>query len=69
MIDLDACQALIGSCAIEEVAVRVYARVIGHYPHRNQMLIDAGWTAMSLDGHGQIPNGSYCLFEDEPLLR
>lgn len=60
---------MIGACALEDIAVRIGARVIGHYPHRNQLLIDVGWTALSLDGQGQIPNGSYCLFEDEPNLR
>lgn len=66
---IDSCQAMIGACTVEEVAVRVGARVIGQYPHRNQLLIDVGWTALSLDGHGQLSNGSYCLFDDEPNLR
>jgi len=66
---VDVWQNMIGACTLEEVAVRVGARIIGHYPHRNQLLIDVGWTALSLDGQGQIPNGSYCLFEDEPNLR
>jgi D-serine deaminase-like pyridoxal phosphate-dependent protein len=65
----DVCQNVIGACALEDIAVRVGSRVIGHYPHRNQLLIDAGWTAMSLDGQGALPNGSFCLFEGEPNLR
>jgi len=59
---------MIGSCQIVDMAVRVASRVIGHYKHRNELLIDAGWTAMSMDGKGGIPNGSYCLFEDQPNL-
>lgn len=64
----DAQQCMIGSCQIENVAVRLATRIIGQYPHRNQLLVDAGWTALSLEGHGAIPNGSYCLVEDHPLL-
>lgn len=45
--DLD--QALIGSCGPEDLALSVLASVIGHYPHRNQMLIDAGALALSKD--------------------
>ncbi len=45
--DLD--QALIGSCAPDDLALSVMASVIGHYPHRNQMLIDAGALALSKD--------------------
>ena len=45
--DLD--QALIGSCGHEDIALSVLASVIGHYPHRNQLLIDAGALALSKD--------------------
>lgn len=37
---------MIGSCSLEDVAVRVMTRVIGHCPHRNQLLIDCGWTGL-----------------------
>jgi len=52
-----------------DIAVKVATHVIGHYPHRNQLMIDAGWTALSLDGHGELPSGSYCVFENHPDLR
>lgn len=62
--DLD--QALIGSCGPEDLALSVLASVIGHYPHRNQMLVDAGALALSKDisaqefqpkvGYGTIAN-------------
>jgi D-serine deaminase-like pyridoxal phosphate-dependent protein len=45
--DLD--QALIGSCGAGDLALSVLASVIGHYPHRNQVLIDAGALALSKD--------------------
>ena len=45
--DLD--QEYIGSCGPGDLALSVLASVIGHYPHRNQMLIDAGALALSKD--------------------
>ncbi|KAG7464170.1 hypothetical protein MATL_G00184380 [Megalops atlanticus] len=64
----DVQQSLIGSCQLEDVAVRVLTRVIGHYPHRNQLLVDCGWTALSLDGGGRLPTG-YALIEGHPDLK
>jgi len=65
----DVQQITAGSCALNDIAVKVATRVIGHYPHRNQLVVDAGWMAMSLDGQGKLPTGSYCLFQDHPDLR
>jgi D-serine deaminase-like pyridoxal phosphate-dependent protein len=45
--DLD--QEFIGSCGPADLALSVLASVIGHYPHRNQLLIDAGALALSKD--------------------
>ncbi len=45
--DLD--QAFIGSCGVGDLALSVLASVIGHYPHRNQLLVDAGALALSKD--------------------
>jgi D-serine deaminase-like pyridoxal phosphate-dependent protein len=45
--DLD--QEFIGSCDAGDLALSVLASVIGHYPHRNQLLIDAGALALSKD--------------------
>ncbi|XP_048385777.1 D-serine dehydratase [Stegostoma tigrinum] len=58
-------QMMIGSCQMDDIAVRVLTRVIGHYPHRNQMLVDCGWTALSLDSLGKLPTG-YALIEGHP---
>lgn len=65
----DVQQYLIGSCGVEDIAVAVATRVIGAYPHRNQLLIDCGWLGLSLDGPGSIPGGSYCLVKGEANLR
>lgn len=45
----DAFQATIGSCDISDVAVSVLATVIGSYPDRGSLVIDAGALAMSKD--------------------
>ena len=55
--DLD--QEFIGSCGAGDLALSVLASVIGHYPHRNQMLIDAGALALSKDRKSTRLNSSH----------
>jgi D-serine deaminase-like pyridoxal phosphate-dependent protein len=64
--DLD--QALIGSCDPKDLALSVLASVIGHYPHRNQMLVDAGALALSKDISAQEfqPKVGYGTIADAP---
>ncbi len=64
--DLD--QAFIGSCSPQDLALSVLASVIGHYPHRNQMLIDAGALALSKDISAQEfqPKVGYGTIVDAP---
>ncbi|XP_062998701.1 D-serine dehydratase-like [Elgaria multicarinata webbii] len=64
----DVQQMMIGSCQLEDIAVRVLTRVIGHYPHRNQLLVDCGWTGLSLHSLGQLPTG-YALVDGHPDLK
>ncbi|XP_031711198.1 uncharacterized protein LOC116387887 [Anarrhichthys ocellatus] len=64
----DVQQSVIGSCSLEDVAVRVLTRVIGHCPHRNQLLIDCGWSGLSLEGAGILPTG-YAVIEGHPDLK
>uniref|UniRef100_H3CR49 D-serine dehydratase n=1 Tax=Tetraodon nigroviridis TaxID=99883 RepID=H3CR49_TETNG len=64
----DVQQSVIGSCRLEDVAVKVLTRVIGHCPHRNQLLIDCGWSGLSLDGAGALPTG-YAVIEGHPDLK
>ena len=45
----DAFQAAIGSCRAEDVAVSVLATVVGSYPERHEVIIDAGALALSKD--------------------
>ena len=56
----DTTQLRLGSCAsVDDVAVRVITRVVGHYKRSNILLIDAGWTGLSAQGkergYGAIP--------------
>jgi D-serine deaminase-like pyridoxal phosphate-dependent protein len=64
--DLD--QACIGSCGTGDLALSVLASVIGHYPHRNQVLIDAGALALSKDISAQEfqPKVGYGTVVDPP---
>ena len=45
----DAFQSTIGSCRFEDVAVSVLTTVVGSYPERNTIIVDAGALAMSKD--------------------
>lgn len=65
--DLD--QAGIGSCGAGDIALSVMASVIGHYPHRNQLLIDAGALALSKDISAQefMPKAGYGFIKDAPV--
>jgi D-serine deaminase-like pyridoxal phosphate-dependent protein len=68
----DAFQATIGSCAIEDIAVSVLTTVIGSYPERGNLIIDAGALALSKDTGPDhvIPSFGYglvCSTELRPL--
>jgi len=60
----DAFQSTIGSCAPEDVAVSVLATVVGVYPNRRSLIIDAGALALSKDLGAGADYGSVC---DEAL--
>jgi D-serine deaminase-like pyridoxal phosphate-dependent protein len=45
----DAFQATLGSCALDDVAVSVLTTVVGSYPERDSLIVDAGALAMSKD--------------------
>ena len=45
----DLCQAGIGVCGIDEIALSVLTTVIGHQRKKNWTICDAGWMAMSAD--------------------
>ncbi|WP_421998725.1 alanine racemase [Reyranella sp.] len=65
--DLD--QECIGACGPQDIALSVLASVIGHYPHRNQMLVDAGALALSKDISAQEfrPQVGFGTIVDAPV--
>lgn len=70
----DLMQAELGGCAVDDIALSVLTRVIGHYAARNRLIIDAGWMALSLESQmlrgtrifGRLAhvNGSGCCDDD-----
>jgi D-serine deaminase-like pyridoxal phosphate-dependent protein len=68
----DAFQATIGSCRFDDVAVSVLTTVVGSYPERNALIVDAGALALSKDlGPDHVdPHFGYgivCKLDLEPL--
>lgn len=45
----DYMQVLCGSCTFEDIACRVLTTVISHKPEVQTLVVDCGWTAISLD--------------------
>jgi D-serine deaminase-like pyridoxal phosphate-dependent protein len=67
----DRFQADIGSCSLDDCAATVLARVIGCYPERGQLAIDAGALALSKDPGATHVHAepSYGLVLGHPELR
>ncbi|KAK8732511.1 hypothetical protein OTU49_006793, partial [Cherax quadricarinatus] len=65
---LDVQQWSLGSCTEEDIACCVATRVIGHYPRRNQMLIDCGFTGLTKQGYGEMASG-YGVIRGHPNLK
>jgi D-serine deaminase-like pyridoxal phosphate-dependent protein len=65
----DAFQAAIGACKLADCAVSVLSSVIGSYPDRNTILVDAGALALSKDlgPHHIDPSFGYGLVCDVDL--
>jgi len=55
----------------DDIACSIATRVVGHYPHRKQMLVDCGENGLSTMGnHGQKNKEmGYAILKDEPNLR
>ena len=58
-------QVASGSCALEDIACYVLARIVGVHPERNTLLIDAGACAMHKDAGGLSTWGS---LRDDPNM-
>ena len=64
---LDLMQFWAGSCQRDDIAACVLTRVVSHYPERNQIVIDCGFTALSKQF--QPKTDLYGLFVDQPELK
>ena len=62
----DLVMAGLGVCAVEDIAISVLTSVIGHQPARGQLIVDAGWMALSRDRgtQGQAVDQGYGLVCD-----
>lgn len=60
-------QMLLNSCHVDDIACKVATRVIGHYPDRDHLLVDCGFTAFTTQGYSQ--DLGYGLIENEPDLK
>lgn len=65
---LDIQQSTLGSCSQDDIACCVATRVIGHYPRRNQLLVDCGFLGLTKQGFGHMSTG-YGVIRDHPNLR
>ncbi|MEO1013781.1 MAG: alanine racemase [Pseudomonadota bacterium] len=65
---MDLVMADLGVCGVEDIALSVAASVIGRQETRGQVLIDAGWMAMSRDlGSGAHGYGRVCDADCAPI--
>jgi D-serine deaminase-like pyridoxal phosphate-dependent protein len=68
----DLVMAGLGVCAVDDIALSVLTSVIGHQPRKQQILVDAGWMAMSRD-HGTASHavdqgyGLVCDLQGKPI--
>ena len=58
-------QQYVGVCNEDDISGRVIARVIGHYPDRNTIMVDAGATALTKE---QTPQGGVFAIGGHPEL-
>ncbi|WP_116809078.1 DSD1 family PLP-dependent enzyme [Steroidobacter cummioxidans] len=66
----DLVMAGIGVCSVDDIAISVLASVIGHQPSKHQILVDAGWMAMSRDrGTASQPVDQYYGLVCDPAGR
>ncbi|CAE8721474.1 unnamed protein product, partial [Polarella glacialis] len=61
----DMTQVRLGSCQVEDAAVRVCTRVVGQYQKQNTLLVDLGWTGISAQG----AESGYGAIDGHPELR
>ena len=54
---------------MDDVAGKVITRILGHYPKRNQMLVDCGFTGLTKQGKGsQSPEDMIAIVDGHQEL-
>ena len=53
---------------MKDIAATVMVRVMGHFPKRNEMVIDGGWMALSEQGFNQL-GGTFAIIKGHPGLQ
>ncbi len=64
----DAQQMRLGSCDESDVAIRVSTTILAHFPNRNELLVDCGFTAITKQGYDDL-GGSFVLVEGYENLK
>lgn len=49
-------QVCVGSCSLDDIAVKVVATVISHKPEVRTLVTDCGWLAIGQDGMERTPS-------------
>lgn len=64
-------QWMIGGCQLDDIAAVVVTRILGHYSYDGgqHLLVDCGWTALTLQGGGKVPSGGYGGIVNHPELK
>lgn len=64
-------QWMLGVCQLDDIAAVVVTRVLGHYSYDGckHLLVDCGWTALTLQGGGKVPSGGYGGIVNHPELK
>jgi len=76
---MDLVMAGLGVCRIDEIAISVLTEVIGHRPAAGELLVDAGWMALSRDrgtasqavdqGYGLVINATGDALDEDLVVR
>jgi D-serine deaminase-like pyridoxal phosphate-dependent protein len=76
---MDLVMAGLGVCRIDEIAISVLTEVIGHRQAAGELLVDAGWMALSRDrgtasqaidqGHGLVTDAAGRILDEDLIVR
>lgn len=64
----DFMQVNIGSCLMSDVAGKVITSIVSHKKEKNLLLIDCGFTGLTVQSNGELPQG-FCHIQGHPNLK